>query len=75
MRRAFSTVEGFSWPVILLVMCEEPSARKRPDRRKLLPLSRRRRKWVSRDVSCFSQQEQIGEGTYGYVHVISVDVG
>jgi cyclin-dependent kinase 12/13 len=32
-----------------------------------LPLSRRRRKWVSRDVSCFQQQEQVGEGTYGQV--------
>lgn len=32
-----------------------------------LPISRRRRKWVSRDVSCFQQEEQVGEGTYGQV--------
>lgn len=30
-----------------------------------MPLSRRRRKWVSRDVSHFQQVEQVGEGTYG----------
>lgn len=33
----------------------------------IVPLSRRRRKWVSRDVSHFKQVEQVGEGTYGYV--------
>lgn len=32
-----------------------------------ISLSRRRRKWVSRDVSHFQQVEQVGEGTYGYV--------
>lgn len=31
----------------------------------LKPLSRRRRPWVSRDVSHFRQVEQVGEGTYG----------
>lgn len=34
------------------------------------PLSRRRRPWVSRDVSNFQQVEQVGEGTYGYVIII-----
>ncbi len=33
----------------------------------LSPISRRRRKWVSRDMSCFLTQEQVGEGTYGQV--------
>lgn len=32
-----------------------------------MPISRRRRKWVSRDISCFRQVEQVGEGTYGQV--------
>lgn len=30
-----------------------------------MPLSRRRRRWVSRDISHFQQLEQVGEGTYG----------
>lgn len=34
----------------------------------VMPLSRRRRKWVSRDISYYQQIEQVGEGTYGYVH-------
>lgn len=37
------------------------------DDQRRLPISRRRRKWVSRDVSCFRQEEQVGEGTYGQV--------
>ena len=38
----------------------------------IMPLSRRRRKWVSRDVSHFQQVEQVGEGTYGYVFVLGM---
>lgn len=32
-----------------------------------VPLARRRRKWVARDVSHFEQLVQVGEGTYGCV--------
>lgn len=37
----------------------------------VIPLSRRRRPWVSRGVSHFQQIEQVGEGTYGYALVLS----
>lgn len=36
------------------------------------PLARRRRKWVSRDISFYQQIEQVGEGTYGYAYSFSV---
>lgn len=32
-----------------------------------VPIARRRRKWVSRDIAHFEQLEPVGEGTYGCV--------
>ena len=33
--------------------------------KKLIPISRRRRRWVSRDILNFKLDQQVGEGTYG----------